>query len=185
MNFPADCITIADKAITKHGDDITAAINLAETQIRKMKEFPELVDSLVRGAVQELVYQRRHVANTAARKAAGAYGQAAKVVTGASEAVQEVARSLYGYYIAGRTLGSVLGSELEEIADSETAVAAGHSFNARLCRKLAQIVPVDKTVREAVSERKLKALFADVGGPVPSKSVAKRKAVQTATVGAN
>ncbi len=164
MSLPESVMSIAIAAVKRHGDDITAAVDEAETKIRKLKEFSEVVDALVHDAVQRLVYQLRGQSNQAVRRQSGVYGQPAKVRVGASESVAVAEASYLSYYIGGRTLGGILGSELLSIAESETAVAAGHQFNAELCRQLAAIVPQNKSVAEVVSERRLRNLFKKLRG---------------------
>ena len=111
----------------------------------------------VRGILNDM----RHTINTAIKKEHGMYGGPAKVVPG--EATARVALSCLGYMIAGKTLGNVLGEELEGIAQDEAAVAKGHQFNVKLCRKLKPLVADDKTVGQCLNERKLKAVFSECG----------------------
>ena len=163
MNLPSHVIAIVSAAVERHHNDIPAAVNESEKRIRKLADFPELVDGLVRSAIQDAVYERRHTVNVANKRQAGQYGQPGKVKTGTSQSLGAVKRSVYQYYIAGRTLGTILGGELRDIAANEDATAAGYTFRAQLCRRLADIVPAEKTVREAVTEKKLRTLFRELG----------------------
>ena len=164
MEFPKAVTDIATGCAAKHGADCEAATNCAVSKIKKLPEYPDLVETLVRHAVQNLVYAARHYSNTVMRKASGGYGGAAKVKAHESESLSAVARSCYSYAIAGTMLGNLTGKELPAIAASEAAIASGHDFNARLCQRLSTIVPEDKAVRECVSERKLRAMFKSLGG---------------------
>lgn len=159
MNFPESVLNVAKLAAQKHADDVSAAVDEAERQIRRLPEFGDLVAALVRQAVQTLVYNERHRSNVRMRAEAGEYGRPAKVNVGASAAVNAVIESLYLYRIAGTTLGLVRGADLAGIAASENAQANGHIFNARLCSELSALVPAEKAVQDAVSERKLRSIF--------------------------
>jgi hypothetical protein len=162
--IPSAVITAAEKAADKHGDDIRKAVATALVAIRKMPDYAEFSDALVRSAVQEFVYDARHRANIATRAAGGEYGGPSKVAAGSSAAVSRAAASVYAYFIGGRTLGSIKGEELEAIAESEQAKAEGHGFNATLCETLAPLVPEGKTVKQAIGERKLRGIFQDTQG---------------------
>lgn len=164
MDFPKAVTDIANGCAAKHGADCEAATTCAINKVRKLKEYPELVETLVRHAIQNLVYAARHRANVVMRSGAGKYGAAAKVKAHESESLRRVAASMYSYAIAGTVLGNLTGKELPAIAAAEQAIAAGHDFNSQLCLRLAQVVPEDKSVREVVSERKLKSLFKELGG---------------------
>jgi hypothetical protein len=159
--IPRPVLDIIDRAATRYGDDIPKAVTAAEKAIRKLPDFAELAGMFVRHAVQEMLYDSRHKTNTATRKAEGKYGGPGKVVAGASDAVGRAAESVYLYFIGGKTLGALRGDELPLIAESESAKATGHEFNARLCERLRPLVKDNKTVRESVSERKLRQIFHD------------------------
>lgn len=162
MNYPDEVVAIAQDAAAKHGDDIDVAVEVAEAAIRALPSFKAIVAVLLHNAFRELIYDARHVANVQTRRNAGHYGGPGVVVTGASTGIKEIYRSVYEYNIAGTQLGLLKGGELTDIADSESAIASGHMFNAELCRRLAKIVPEGKTVKEAVSEQELDSLFAKV-----------------------
>lgn len=159
MEFPQNVLRVVEKAVEKHPTDIEAAVTQAERAVRKLDEFSELVDTLVRHAIQELVYDCRHHMNVATKNQNGEYDNPAKVTSAASSAVQRAADSVYLFKIAGTILGDLTGKELPVVAANETAVASGHAFNAWICNKLSPLVPEDKRVRDAVSEKKLRSIF--------------------------
>jgi hypothetical protein len=158
MEYPDNVLRIAERAAKQHPDDITKAVDCAERDVRALPEFREIVAVLVRGAVQGLVYEARHQTNRSIRREAGEYGGPAKV-SGASDAVNTVYKSVYDYCIGRTTLGRVLGKELPGIAESERAIAEGHVFNAELCEALSRMVPEERAVKDAVPEKKLRGLF--------------------------
>jgi len=162
MKFSDEIQTIVKAAAAKHGDEISKAVDNAVWRIRKLSDFKSMVDGLVRSAIQELVYDARHKMNIKIRQDMGSYGQPAKTITGASVAVAMASASLYSYYIDGTSLGSVQGSDLARIAESETAKADGCTFNAALATRLDKIVPNKKLVRDVVSEAKLKKIFMEL-----------------------
>ena len=147
---------IVAEATASHLDDISAAVDAALAECRRTSWFKDLTDELVREAILHQVHDCRHHLATTARRNAGVYGCTAKVHAGRAETI---VADLFDYPINGRTLGSILGSELPEIAAGESERAKGHLFNARICGQLAALVPADKAVRECVSAKKLKAIF--------------------------
>ena len=76
--------------------------------------------------------------------------------------------SSYLYNIAGTSLGEVLGKDLLDLADIEDNRAEGHVFNSRVLRRLSDVVPENKKVKSAISEKKLNALFSELQA-VPKK----------------
>ena len=159
MKIPEPVTAIAQECAAKHGQDITKAIDCAVRKIQLLPDYGDLVETLIRNCVQELVYDARHANNVATKRQAGYYGGPATVSRGESAGVGEAYKSCLDYFIAGKTLGLVKGSELADIAASEKEKANGHDFNYRLCSHLDQIVPNDKTVSQAVSEKRLRVIF--------------------------
>lgn len=159
MTYPEWFLASVRTAATKYPDDINKATDRAVKSIRQHEEFDSLIDDMVRDCIRGKVHEFRHQQNIATWKEHGKYGGPAKVNVGASLAVQEVITSVYAYAIAGKTLGSIFGGDLLDIAAGERAKADGHSANAKLCELLAPLVPKDKTVAEAVKETKLRELF--------------------------
>jgi len=162
MTYPETFMAAAREAAAKHGGDIDQATAVAEAAIRSLPDFADWVNAFVTSAIRELVYDARHQMNVAMKRDTGYYGGPAKVKVGDSADIQKVYQSFYEYHIAGMQLGMLKGADLEGIAESEAARAEGHAFNARLCKKLREVVPDDKTVREAVPERKLREIFKKV-----------------------
>jgi hypothetical protein len=154
-------IDLAREAALSNPESIETAVDAALSAAQELPEFPEFTEALVRRAVRGMVEEARHSANVEMRSRAGGYGGPAKVVVG--EATARVMRSLYLYAIGGKTLGQLTGKELAATAESEQARADGHLFNVRLCSRLAEIVPEEKSVEEAVSERKLKTIWKELG----------------------
>lgn len=152
-----DWIAMVQRAVGKYPDSVPDATDASIRMMRDEPAFEGWRESLVRQAVTQMVYDVRHRVNTEIRSATGGYGGPAKVTAGA--AVGRVARSLYTYMIAGKTLGNLLGEELSPIADAERSRASGHLFNARLCESLSLLVTKGKTVRDCVGERKLRQVF--------------------------
>jgi hypothetical protein len=159
MSLPDNVRRLVEGVADRNPADIEAAVEEAVLAVRGLPEYPELVDGLVRHSVQQAVYDARHVSNVRIKRQSGYYGKEAKVVSGASESVREVYKSVYLYSIGATTLGRLRGEELPALAESERSVARGHEFNAELCAKLAGMVPKDRTVEETVPEKKLAALF--------------------------
>lgn len=159
--LPESVLAIASKEAMSHKDDIDKATLRSLVKIKKLVDYEAFVHLLIEMAVRELIHNMRHRENVRMRKDRGEYGGKAKVVPG--EATAKIVRAVYDYMIAGITLGSVLGEDLQGIADAEAAKADGHSFNANLCRKLHPLVGKGKMVRECVKEAKLQKMFDELG----------------------
>lgn len=159
MQFPDSVLRIAEEAAAKYQDDIDRAAEKAEKDIRSLPDFDGLVEMLLSYAVRNLVHEARHKSNTQIRRITGRYGGPAKVVVGRSASVARACESYYSYCVAGKALGSLLGADLEAAAQAENAIAEGHLFRVRLCRRLREMVPDEKRVRDVVSEKKLRAIF--------------------------
>jgi len=151
---------VISKVVAKHPDDIDKTVNAVERWAEKSwPEFNKWKAELIRSQFRNMIHDARHGINVQMRRDAGVYGGPAKVKPG--ESVQAVNRSLYLYLIDGRTLGSLQGSELPDIAAGERERAEGHTFNARLLNELRPLVGAEKTVADAVSERRLRKAFKD------------------------
>jgi hypothetical protein len=136
-----------------------AAVEVALREVQGHALFRAWVDDLVRTAVSELVWRERGRINVALKNQAKAYGGPARVQVGASSEINAAYSSYYDYTIGRTVLGSLLGRDLLRVAENERANAAGHVFNAELCEALKPLVPDDRAVRAAVSERRLRNLF--------------------------
>lgn len=164
MEFPKSVLAIVREVARKY-DTIKKALPVGLRRIRKLPDYADLVDRLVEHSVRELIADMRHTDNRAMRKKAGTYGQAARVSVGQSPGVQRTEARLWSYRIAGTALGLVMGGDLAVIGENEAAKAEGHNFNVRLCQRLDPLVADDKRVQDAVSEKRLEAIFQEMEGP--------------------
>lgn len=162
MDFSESVLEAVKAVMRKFPGDLERQKTEAVKAIKKLPDYAELIESLVTAAVHDIVYDLRHTANGVVKKEAGQYGEPAKVVSGLSQAVNDAAASVYLISIAGKALGDIYGKELKGIAADQGAIANGHLLNRRLCLRLAKIVPEEKQIREAVSEKRLRALIREV-----------------------
>lgn len=171
MEWPESVLGIAKKAAEKYPDDPQAAADDAVASWQAAGVYEDVVHKLARSMALEMVYDARHKANMRMRRENGQHAAEPKLIVGNSPDVLALYDSLYAYHVAGRTLGMLKGADLAGIADKERRKAAGCTFNAELCARLTELVPEDKLVREAVSEKKLQQLFErvkdDLGGTQP------------------
>ena len=156
MEYPTEIWEIVKQAATRCKSR-QGACHQAEKKIRAHPEFKSFVDSLVGGAVEELIGHARHAANVRMRSANSAMP---KVVVGKSPSVLEN-YDLYLYRIGGNDLGNMTKEDLQAIAVCERESAAGHIFNARRVDRLAPLVPKGKTVQQAVNKTKLDSVWRD------------------------
>lgn len=119
---------------------------------------------MVRLHLRTLIYTARHHSTVNVRRDLSAdvspYTGPSKIVGGNGAVTKAAARSVFtSYFINGRSLGDIYGSELLEIADTQKDQAHGLLKNMRLCQMLAKIVPENKKVCEAISESKVRVLI--------------------------
>ena len=148
---------IAMEESMEHKDDIPLAIKHTRKRGEKLTDWPAYIDGLLNKSIRLMVNTIRHHIDIKIRKAAGMYGGPAQVTI--SAATSGAAATIYQYMILGRTLGGIFGHELGGIAKSEAERADGHMFNSKLCATLQPLVPQDKLVKDAVSQKKLQAIF--------------------------
>jgi hypothetical protein len=188
MLHPEAILRAGRKAAEKFPDDIPRATRYALQLFKRLPEYEEWCEGLPMGMAQDIVHEARHHHNREIKRqsrreeeeAVAAYS-AEPVGAAANErstrprsdprprinvAESQGVRSTYIAYmtkrIAGRTVGSLYGRELEDIATNERERAAGYEFNARLMQRLKPLVPDNRTVRESISEEKLAAIWKDV-----------------------
>jgi hypothetical protein len=188
MQHPESILRAGRLAADKFPDDIPRATRYALQLFKRLPEYEEWCEGLPMGMAQDIVHEARGHHNRELKRQSRREEEEA-VAAYSSETVGAAAngrstrprpeprprinvaesqgvRSTYIAYmtknIAGRTVGSIYGRELEGIASDERAVASGHEFNARLMQRLRPLVPDDRTVREAISEEKLACIWRDV-----------------------
>jgi hypothetical protein len=157
--YDDDLLTIFDESAKKWPHDIDAAVAHALAAVKNHECYAAWVDELVARAVREAVHRARHEMTRVAKSSAGDYGGPAKV-TGTGRAVLAVYASWYDTFCIGnRTLGDLLGEELDTLASDEDGRARGHAMNARMARWLraprkdgTPRVRDGQRVREAVPE---------------------------------
>lgn len=159
MDIPAPILDAVREATARHMGSVSDAIAEAVANVRLLDDFEGYVTVLVDQAIQELVYEARGRLTVAVARSATYVGPA-KVNPLASAAVNRVAASVYNHAIGGSRLGDLSGEELDAIAETETAIASGHQFNAALCRWCrTQGVKDGQRVRDVIPEGKLKAAY--------------------------
>lgn len=167
--FPPSFLKVAQSAAKV--EDADSAISQAVKRVRTLPDFDGFVDQLLREAIGDLIYKLRHEAAKKRRaeqddkteaKPPPARGRSSTHERNAppvSKIVNDVYQSVYDYEIAGKALGALYGRDLEALVASESMLAAGHTFNARLCAMLADRVPKDKRVKDAITDKELKQKF--------------------------
>jgi hypothetical protein len=186
MIHPESILRAGRKAAERFPDDIPRATRYALQLFKRLPEYEEWCEGLPMGMAQDIVHEARHHHNREIKRqsrreedvpvaaCASSTGSANKRSTRPrpeprpriNVAESQGVRSTYIAYmtknIAGRTVGSIYGRELEGIAMNERERAAGYEFNARLLQRLRPLVPDGRTVRESISEEKLAAIWKDV-----------------------
>jgi hypothetical protein len=186
MQHPEAILRAGRKAAEKFPDDIPRATRYALQLFKRLPEYEEWCEVLPMGMAQDIVHEARHRHNREIKRQSRMEEEAAVAACASSMdsdsgrntrprpeprprinvAESHGVRSTYIAYmtkrIAGRTVGSLYGRELEGIAMNERERAAGYEFNARLMQRLKPLVPDNRTVRDSISEEKLAAIWKDV-----------------------
>jgi hypothetical protein len=163
-NAPEQLLKMVEEAVEAHPEDIEDALNVLVNQWARHPARRTWAEELETRALREMIHRYRHKVMTQLRRMHGAYGTPAKVTlsTGASARASEL-MILDSYSINGHVLGSILGEDLLKLAEGEDEKSAGCAFNANLCRALARKVPKNRLVRDAVSEKVVRRIFAELG----------------------
>lgn len=154
-----DLNAIAQEADGKHPDDIDAATELAAKQVKRKPWYRGFVKNLVCDAVRAAIHDVRHTINRQIRRECGGYGGPAKVQVGKSSSVLKIMQSVFDIRIAGTRLGLLYGRDLDSTVETELAQSDGHLINADYLKALKRLVPANKQVQEAVTEKKLRSLI--------------------------
>jgi hypothetical protein len=158
-DYPKEWAALAAECLERHADNIPACVEELERVLKDRPEYEGWQAQLVTYAIRRLVHESRHRRSKCIKQAAGMYGQEAAVHVGRSKAAQVANSCLYNLCIGGVTLGSLLGRDLGRVADSERRVGNGHLLNAAFLEALAPLVPSDRCVRDAVSAKRLLAVW--------------------------
>jgi len=157
-NFDEALLSEISKAARKHRDDIDQAVQCAERAAKQLPGWKSWTADLIHAQIRNLIHGVRHADNVSMRRDAGDYGGPAKVDLSTGAANRIAGQSWFNYFVAGRTLGQILGKELKGIAEGERERAEGCVFNAKLCEQLAAIVPDEKRVCDVVTETQIKRI---------------------------
>ena len=160
MDEPQVFQKIIRRAVKNHPDSIDDATADAVHAVYAIPASKELIRTLIEIACRRTIEQLRHSLNRSLKKSNGDYARVTpKVLSGAGAAVAKVCRSLYEYFIGGMTVGSMGCKDIMRIEKKERTAADGHQANADFLHSLKPLVTTGKTVREAVPEKKLRALM--------------------------
>ena len=181
IQWPKEILGIFRKASDDNPDDITAAKKAAKRKLERRPDWPDLVERLVDEALLDKIHQMRHRSNCEIKRALNptlssqadpptpstpkATTGPPKVVAGRSRIAGKIAQEVnyLNYFVDGRTLGSILGEELPELADQERMMGQEHYAKAALYERLSAIVPKKKRVSQAISNGRLGQLFRETG----------------------
>jgi hypothetical protein len=153
MWHPESILRAGRKAAERFPDDIPRATRYALQLFKRLPEYEEAVAAYS----SETVGAATNGGSTRPRPE-----PRPRINVAESQGVRSTYIAYMSQRIAGRTVGSLYGRELEGIAVNERERASGYEFNARLMQRLKPLVPDNRTVREAISEEKLAAIWKDV-----------------------
>lgn len=158
-NYVSDIIS---SSVQNYPTDMKKALEESLERIKRLPNYRSLVEDLIKGHVQTMIYEARHRQNVRIRRETGQYGQPSKVKVGESKEVRDSYMSCYLYFIGGMTLGQMTGDDLVEIALGEKMKAEGHMYNVKLLEAIQPFVKSDQRVQDAIPEKKLKGIFSRV-----------------------
>lgn len=151
MQIPDEVLAVVAKANKKYSD-IQEALDQAEREVRALPVFDDLVTTLVRHAIQDLIYSDRHQVNTKIKRETGQFNATPKVkMTGAVLASYRAERSLLDLNIQGLRLGDMTGADLRDAMGREEAQGRGSLTNSRFLRRIdSRYSPKDDQVLRTV-----------------------------------
>ena len=161
----ADSVQLVfDRIVAKFPDNedytVSDATDEALALIRKLPGYSwsgEFVEKWIYAAVREKIYQMRCASNRV-NKGRFTRSTNAKVIVGDAKTEGQI-RNVYNIYIAGRVLGMLKGSELAELEKDERDKGNGYYRNAYVLHCLQKIVKPNQTVKQAVSQKRLRAII--------------------------
>lgn len=157
--FPQSVLEIVATCTRNNLGDINTAVDEAVEAIKQLPGYKQLVEDLLRRGVCDLVYEMRHKDNRRLKNALGRYPSQKDSKIAFSENVAAAHRSVFDHCIDGRTLGSLYGRDIPDLIDTIGKRIRGERFNINILLWLKNKVPMDKTVREAISEERLARVY--------------------------
>lgn len=151
MELPPNFRKIINDAVERNRSDPVSAIDEAEEHFRNQDNFDTIVNQLVRKAVSDLIYQRRHDLTTEAKRVAREYGKGAKVKE-LGIGVQQAIKTWYdSFYIGGKVLGELTGADVKKILRRQRRMVTGHLVNIQFLEWLdTQKLPQDARIRDTI-----------------------------------
>lgn len=168
---------IAREEARSHASDIEAATDAAVTRLREETWFADFVDDLVRSAVKSAIHDARSRMSHEAKRPSVSYGESADAAV-SSEARGKVYRpvksnaprilraarraTVMNIATDGKVLGEMTGEELLPSAERDFSRGAGYYRVGLLKKRLAEIVPRRKKVKNAVDEDSAQSLWSEI-----------------------
>jgi len=168
MDLPESCRSLIREIVERHldDDDLEEAKMESRAAIRAHPDFKSLIDILVDGATDRMVWQIRC---ELARHYKGKF-QASKCSPGKDQSKPRKPRydatrrilaqqSVFKVPIGATTVGNLYGHQLAEMADSLASQVRGHREIEILLRCFISKVPSNKRVHEVIPEKKANLLW--------------------------
>lgn len=135
-------------------------VEKAFVAVQALPDYPLWVGSLVKNAVQEMVFSRRHTLNVRIKNSAAQFTKSYNTNLDGKSAVEEVKIKgiLDSMYFGGRLFGDLRGEEIDPLAQSMLESAKGATFKAKLLLAARKLVPDGFTVREKITAKKADAI---------------------------
>lgn len=164
MQFSKEVLALARNAAEGHPNDVGAATDALLAWVVKLDGYDALVGGLVYQALRTLVYDARAQMNKAQRRERALQSTARRIPLTSTQA-EAACRGVFDYFIAGKTVGQLLGKELIPTALREERHAEARLFHGAFLRGLAAAgVPDEVRVCDALSEAKAQRVWTQAGG---------------------
>lgn len=166
-NDPSPELTIeevARRAFADASGDVDEAVGMFERAIRQSQRLRDaltepLITSACREAINALVRKNRHSAWTGAEPRAPVRSAPPTAEAQASRVVQLASGTLLMFPLpGGKRLSEATREDVTEAATFYGRQAADMGVKARWLRLIAQSLPADKTVGEAITDKRLREL---------------------------
>jgi hypothetical protein len=176
INTPA-VLAIVRGATLRNPEDINHATDLALAEIKRLPDYLDLVEPLLRQAVKGLVHDCRSSMNTEIlqdvvehpnrepeqpEQPAPAPRRGTPCVVGNSPTLQM--HSVFNLFMCGTRLGSLRGRDIPVVSGRCRSNAATQVAYANLLDRLEPLTPPDSRIEEAVAELTARGIVAETLG---------------------
>ena len=165
MKFPEQVNQVVKESVSENLDCIEDAVDAAEKAIKKLPDFRDMIPSLVRHAIENLVCDARYNHNLVIKSDVMKNPGLPKVIVGNSRTLSDIGKSVYDTCVAGMSLRSVtvgmLGDIIKNLDSQIDGLSSSRAFYA-WCEKKTKGMPADKPLPTVIPEEDLRKALAKI-----------------------